>query len=90
VPRARPPAASRPGSPRWDPQAIEAQKIVVAEISKREHPPETIRISLIRRSGGYADVRVYRGGYPTRQGLVIHRELLSSVMAALQKIASQS
>ena len=62
---------------------IEATKVVIAEVPKREHPPETIRVSLIPVSGGYADVRVYRGGHPTRQGLVIHRDLLPAVLTYL-------
>jgi hypothetical protein len=57
--------------------------VVVADIPKRERPPETIRVSLIPVSGGYADLRVYRGGLPTRQGLVIHKDLLPEVLAGL-------
>jgi hypothetical protein len=32
---------------------------------------------------GYADLRVYRGGLPTRLGLVIHRDLMAAVLDAL-------
>jgi hypothetical protein len=44
-------------------------------------------VSVIPLSGGYADVRVYRGGLPTRQGLVIHRDLLPDVLAGLRQAA---
>jgi hypothetical protein len=57
----------------------------VAEVPKRERPPETIRVSVIPMSGGYVDLRVYRGGLPTRQGLVIHRDLLPAVHGALTR-----
>jgi hypothetical protein len=57
------PSRTRRGSKgrrRWDPAVIEGLKVVVADIPKRERPPETIRISCIPVSGGYADLRVYR------------------------------
>jgi hypothetical protein len=76
------------GRRRWDPAVIEALKIVVADIPKRERPPETIRVSVIPVSGGYADLRVYRGGLPTRQGLVIHRDLLLEVLHSLAQAAT--
>ena len=57
--------------------------MVVADIPKRERPPETIRISLVPIGAGYADLRVYRGGLPTRQGLEIHRDLMAPVLDAL-------
>jgi hypothetical protein len=56
------------------------------EIPKRERPPETIRVSVIPLSGGYADLRVYRGGPPTRQGLAIHRDLLPAVLDGLRAV----
>ena len=72
---------------RWDPHEVEALKRVVAEIPKRQRPPETIRVSLIPISGGYADLRVYRGALPTRQGLVIHRDLLPAVLRGVTMAA---
>jgi hypothetical protein len=76
------------GRVRWNPQEIEALKVVIAEVPKRWRPPETIRVSVIPLSGGYADVRVYRGGRPTRQGLVIHRDLVPAVLDGLTVAAS--
>jgi hypothetical protein len=35
------------------------------------------------RDDATQDLRVYRGGLPTRQGLVIHRDLLPTVLDAL-------
>jgi hypothetical protein len=62
---------------------------VIAELPKRAVPPETIRVSLAPLSGGYADVRVYRGGWPTGRGLVIHRDLLPAVLAGLTTLSRQ-
>lgn len=80
-PRARPGRRSRG---RWDPALIESLKVVVAEVPKRERPPETICVSLFEWNGHpYVDLRLYRAGHPTRNGLPIHRDLLPAVLRGL-------
>jgi starch phosphorylase len=68
----------------WDPATVERLKVWIADIPKRARPPEVIRVSVIPLSGSYADLRVYRGGFPTRLGLVLHFDLLPDVIEALQ------
>ncbi len=82
--------SNRRSRARWDAREIEALKILVAEIPKRERPPETIRVSVFQWGASeYVDLRVYRGGYPTRQGLVIHADLLPDVLAGLEEAARE-
>ena len=81
-----------PSRRRWDPRLVEAHKVVVAEIPKRERPPTVLRVSVFRQGGhDYADVRIYRlgrgGAYPTRVGLPIHRDLVPDVLAGLSQAA---
>ena len=48
------------------------------------------RFSLVPLGAGYADLRVYRGGYPTAHGLVIHRDLLPAVLQGLAEVAASA
>jgi hypothetical protein len=58
----------------------------VVEIPKYPNRPEVIRVSLLPRGlHCYVDIRLYRRGHPTRQGLVIHSDLLPAVLAGLQR-----
>jgi hypothetical protein len=68
----------------WDPETVERLKVPIADVPKRARPPEVVRVSFIPLSRGYADVRVFRGGLPTRQGLPIHFDLLPDVIDALR------
>jgi hypothetical protein len=71
---------------RWDPALIEQLKRTVVEIAKYPTRPEVIRVSVLRRGlHDYVDLRVYRKGRATRQGLVIHFDLLPAVLAGLQR-----
>ena len=68
----------------WNPRVIEASKQTVADIPKYPNRPETIRVSAFRVGDAlYADIRVYLRERPTRQGLVIHYDLLPPVLAGL-------
>jgi hypothetical protein len=79
-----PPPAVTPK--RWDPALIEQLKRPVVEIAKYPTRPEVIRVSVLRRGvHDYVDLRVYRKGHATRQGLVIHVDLLPQVLAGLQQ-----
>jgi hypothetical protein len=65
---------------------VEQTKRVVLDIAKYPNRPETIRVSLVPRGHHtYTDLQVYLAGNPTRQGLVMHRDLLPQVIAALQQ-----
>jgi hypothetical protein len=76
--------ATTPG--RWDPALIEQLKRTVTEIAKYPTRPEVIRVSVLRRGlHDYVDLRVYRKGHATRQGLVIHVDLLPQVLAGLTR-----
>ena len=76
--------ANSPG--RWSPRLVEQTKRVVVEVPKYPHRPETIRVNLIPRGvHTYVDVRVYLAGKPTRQGLVLHSDLVPAVLAGRQR-----
>jgi hypothetical protein len=81
--RARVPAQSH-----WDPRLVERLKNIVVDVPK--HPggkPETIRVSALPMGHHlYADVRVYLRGHPTRQGLVVHTDLIADVITGLQEV----
>lgn len=74
--------------PRWDPRLVERLKNIVVDVPK--HPggkPETIRVSALPMGHHlYADVRVYLRGHPTRQGLVVHTDLIADVITGLQEV----
>jgi hypothetical protein len=71
---------------RWPTALIEQLKRTVVEIPKYPNRPETIRVSLVPRGAHrYVDLRVYRAGYPTRQGVVLHTDLVPAVLAGLQQ-----
>lgn len=75
----------RGSRPTWDPVLIERTKQTILEIQKYPNRPETIRVSFIPMGEGYADIRVYMKGRHTRQGLVIHRDLIGQVIAGLSQ-----
>lgn len=72
----------------WDPRLIERLKNIIVDVPK--HPggkPETIRVSALPIGQHlYADVRVYLRGHPTRQGLVVHTDLIADVITGLQEV----
>ena len=67
---------------------VEGLKRVVVDVKKhRGGKPETIRVSALPMGQHlYADVRVYIRGHPTRQGLVVHTDLIADVISGLQEV----
>lgn len=77
--------------PRWDAREVERLKRVLVDVKKHQGgKPETIRVSALPMGQHlYADIRVYCGGHPTRQGLVVHHDLIPDVITGLQEVLRQ-
>lgn len=82
------PGASVRARPRWDARLVERLKRVVVDVKKHQGgKPETIRVFALPMGHHlYADIRVYLAGHPTRQGLVVHHDLIPDVITALQEV----
>ncbi len=73
---------------RWVPHLVERLKEPVVDIPKHQSgKPETIRVSVLPMGRHfYADIRVYLRGRPTRQGLVVHHDLIADVITRLREV----
>lgn len=72
----------------WDARLVERLKNIIVDVPKhRGGKPESIRVSAFTMGHHvYADVRVYIAGHPTRQGLVVHTDLIADVITGLQEV----